>query len=142
MTLPYRHSMFSKLVVLFYSILTLVGCAKEKDQTQQSAFNQKMPHMRSPKLPEDSQSNNESKVEKETIRGVVYVSKVDSGSHLALESEDGTVYLIIGPKQWELNNLRNRKVEIWGYLHENIHERGTRDSIEVIQYEVIHGEGG
>ncbi|MFQ5865037.1 MAG: hypothetical protein ACE5IW_07400 [bacterium] len=138
----YQYLMISRLILLFYSILTIIGCSKEKDQAQQNSYEKKAPQSTSSKIDEVSELEHRNFHNPETIRGVVYVSKADSLPHLALESETGIVYLIIGQKQWELSNLQNRKVEVWGYLHENINRKGTRDSIEVVRYDVIHGEGG
>lgn len=59
-----------------------------------------------------------------------------------LESEDGKVYMIIGDKQRQLSNFKNRKVTIWGYVHETRDIEGIRGSVKVLSYEVIRGEGG
>jgi hypothetical protein len=135
-----KYPTMSKLILLSYSVLTLIGCSKEKDQSQQEPYEKKAPQSSSSKIAKISELSDRNFNKPDTLRGVVYMSKTDSFSHLALESENGRVYLIIGEKQWELSNLQNRKVEAWGYLHENTNRKGTRDSIEVIRYQVIHGE--
>ncbi|MFQ6114462.1 MAG: hypothetical protein ACE5NG_10325 [bacterium] len=137
----YKCLMISKLILLFYSTLTIIGCSKEKDRSQQSSYEEKAPQSTGSTIAETPQLSYRSVNKPETVRGVVYVSNIDSSSHLALESESGTVYLIVGEKKWELSNLQNRKVEVWGYLRKNVNGQGTRDSIEVVRYQVIHGEG-
>ncbi|MFQ5825123.1 MAG: hypothetical protein ACE5JB_13810 [bacterium] len=137
----FKYLNIPELILLFYSILTFIGCSKDKNQSQQNIYNESAPHFTSSKMAKISELNRNNLNKPELFRGIVYVSNADSISHLALESENGIVYLIIGDKQWELSNLQNRKVEVWGYLHENILSRGNRDSVEVIRYKVIHGEG-
>lgn len=128
-------------ILLFYSIVTFIGCSDDKEQTQETLKTDKALSSTSSKLTESDTIKYQSLNKPETLRGVVYVSKAFSSSHLALESESGKIYLIIGKKQGALSNLRNRKVEVWGYIHKSEDNEVGRDSVEVIHFEVIHGEG-
>ncbi|MFQ5706245.1 MAG: hypothetical protein ACE5HO_02285 [bacterium] len=136
------HSyLIHSLLLVFYSIATLVGCSKNHEEEAQPKIELKKSH-RSTGVAADADRENQRKVgDPKVYRGVVYISKIDSSSHLALEGENGEVYFIIGDKQFELSNLKNRKVEVLGYVHRKKSEMGVRDSLEVIHYEIIHGEG-
>lgn len=142
-TIRLKIQIIPALIIFIYSTLAILGCSKEKKQAQETEDLEKAKPSSSSVPTEKLKTNHKGLKDPEVLQGIVYVSSAYSSPHLALESENGKVYLITGERQRELSNLRNRKVTVWGYVYNNTSNiEGTRDTVEVLRYEVIRGEGG
>jgi hypothetical protein len=138
-----KIQIFPALLILIYSSLAILGCSKEKKQEHETEDLEKAAQSSSSVINDTLKKNPNGLKDLEALQGIVYVSRAYSSPHLALESESGKVYLITGKRQRELSNLRNRKVTVWGYVYNDTSNiQGTRDTVEVLRYEVIGGEGG
>lgn len=138
----FKIQIFPSLVTIIYCLLAILGCSKDKKQSQKTAdLDNGIPSSSSVIF--DTVKTKRNRLQKpEMLQGIVYVSNAHFQPHLALESENGKVYMIIGDKQIELNNFQHKKVIVWGHVHETRAIEGIRDSVEVLRYEVIRGEGG
>ncbi len=72
------------------------------------------------------------------FRGVVYLSRADSSAaQLAIEREDGSVFLVVGGRAGELASLHHRKVEVTGFVQGDTTRPGSRGAVEVLEFRVL-----
>lgn len=130
------------IFLLSYSTFLFVRCSREQEgRTKRSTDPKKMYDVKESEIADSKHNGAQVDQEPTVLEGIVYFSSRDSSAHLALECDSGKVYWIIGAKRFALSNLKNRKVEILGYIHRAAGEDGDRDSLEVVNFEVIRGEG-
>lgn len=129
------------LVFVLSIVVATTGCGEKRDESQANE-NSESNQVEAPSSLNRTPRKASTPIDTTTVlNGVVYVSKLTTPPHLALETENGEVYLIVGQMQAELSRLRNRKVQVRGYVHRRGGAEEARDSLEVIQYHVVHGEG-
>lgn len=124
---------------LLMPVFALVACSRRDDSGQQERVSDAIPERKH--STERTLSDEAERYELTQFEGVVYLSRSDSIARLAIERGDGTVFLVVGKHNPYLRRLTHRKVEVTGFVRPNAAGTGLRDTIEVIDFEVVRGGG-
>lgn len=125
----------------------VVGCGSERGQGEEGAKEAASPKAHDRREYGERSSARRlqaehSEVESlKEIEGVVYLSGNEPFVNLALESLDGKIYYLQSEREPELRNLQNRMVRVTGYLHPSPMTGVERDTLQVVNFEVVHSEG-